>query len=76
MFDKRDNYVERFVNSGYSEFSRWRMYICTNLSQNLCDGGRNILGFLILGTMSIMVSERIFDIRSNYVERFVKVSGI
>ena len=34
------NYVERFViKSGYSEFSRWKMYLCTNLSQNLCDGG-------------------------------------
>ena len=40
IFDKRANYVERFVKtSGYSEFSRWKMYICTNLSQNLCDGG-------------------------------------
>ena len=40
IFDKRANYVERFVKrSGYSEFSRWKMYLCTNLSQNLCDGG-------------------------------------
>ena len=40
IFDKRDNYVERFVkSSGYSEYSRWKMYICTNLYQNLCDGG-------------------------------------
>ena len=31
--------------------------------------------FLILGTMSIMVSRQIFDIRANYVERFVKSSG-
>ena len=39
-FDKCANYVERFViRSGYSEFSRWKMYLCTNLSQNLCDGG-------------------------------------
>ena len=45
IFDKRANYVERFVNIlGYSEFSMWKMYICTNLSQNLCDGGGNILG--------------------------------
>ena len=35
IFDKRANYVERFViMSGYSEFSRWTMYLCTNLSQN------------------------------------------
>ena len=40
IFDKRANYGERFVKiSGYSEFSRWKMYLCTNLSQNLCDGG-------------------------------------
>ena len=40
IFDKRANYVERFVkSSGYSEFSRLKMYLCTNLSQNLCDGG-------------------------------------
>ena len=40
IFDKHANYVERFVKrSGYSEFSRWKMYLCTNLSQNLCDGG-------------------------------------
>ena len=39
------NYVERFVvSSGYSESSTWKMFICTNVSQNLCDGGRNILG--------------------------------
>ena len=40
IFDKHANYVERFVKrSGYSEFSMWKMYLCTNLSQNLCDGG-------------------------------------
>ena len=40
IFDIRANYVERFVkSSGYSEFSRWKMYVCTNLSQNLGDGG-------------------------------------
>ena len=40
IFDKCANYVERFVKrSGYSEFSRWKMYFCTNLSQNLCYGG-------------------------------------
>ena len=44
IFDKCANYVERFViRSGYSEFSRWKKYLCTNLSQNLYDGGRNIL---------------------------------
>ena len=44
IFDKHANYVERFVKrSGYSEFSRWKMYLCTNLSQNLCDEGWNIL---------------------------------
>ena len=40
IFDKHANYVERFVKiSGYSELSRWKMYLCTNLSQNLGDGG-------------------------------------
>ena len=76
IFDIRSNYVERFVKfSGYSEFSRWKMYLCTNLSQKLCDGGRNIFGFLILVRMSITVQRRIFDKRANYVERFVKYSG-
>ena len=43
--DIRSNYVERFVKFlGYSEFSRWKMYVCTNLSQNLCDVGCNVLG--------------------------------
>ena len=37
--------------------------------------GEIFLAFLILGTMSTMVSRRIFDIRANYVERFVKSSG-
>ena len=37
--------------------------------------GEIFWAFLILGTVSIMVSRRIFDIRSNYVERFVKFSG-
>ena len=36
IFGKCANYVERFViRSGYSEFSRWKMYLCINLSQNL-----------------------------------------
>ena len=40
IFDIRANYVERLVKiSGYSEFSRWKMVLCSNLSQNLCDGG-------------------------------------
>ena len=52
------------------------MYICTNLSQNLCDGVMKYFGhFLILGTMSTMVSRRIFDKRAKYVGRFVKTSG-
>ena len=45
IFDKCANYVEIFViRSGNSEFPRWKMYVCTNLSQNHGDGGRNILG--------------------------------
>ena len=45
IFDKCANYVERFVmRSGYCAFSRWKMYLCNNLSQNLCDAGWNILG--------------------------------
>ena len=39
IFDKCANYVERFViRSGYCQSSMWKMYVCTNLSQNLCDG--------------------------------------
>ena len=34
--------------------------------------GEIFWAFLILGTVSIMVSRRIFDIRDNYVERFVR----
>ena len=34
--------------------------------------GEIFWAFLILGTVSIMVSRRIFDIRDNYVGRFVK----
>ena len=40
IFDKCANYVERFViRSGYSELSRWKMNVCTNLSQDPRDGG-------------------------------------
>ena len=61
IFDKRANYVERFVKrSGYSEFSRWKMYLCTNLSQNLAMEGEIFWAFLILRTMSTMVSRPIF----------------
>ena len=36
IFGKCANYVERFVARwGYSKFSRWKKYLCTNLSQNL-----------------------------------------
>ena len=37
--------------------------------------GEIFWAFLILGTMSTMVSRPIFDKRANYVERFVKRSG-
>ena len=37
--------------------------------------GEIFCAFLILGTMSTMVSRPIFDKRANYVERFVKRSG-
>ena len=37
--------VEIFVKiSAYSGFSRWKMYLCTNLYQNLYEGGWNIFG--------------------------------
>ena len=38
--------------------------------------GEIIWAFLILRTVSIRVSRRIFDIRDNYVERFVKIRDI
>ena len=48
IFDKRCNYVERFVKtSGYSEFSRWKMYIFNNLSPDLCDRVLNIFSIFI-----------------------------
>ena len=37
--------------------------------------GEIFCAFLILGTMSTMVSRPIFDKHANYVERFVKISG-
>ena len=37
--------------------------------------GEIFWAFLILGTISTMVSRRIFDKRANYVERFVEISG-
>ena len=37
--------------------------------------GEIFWAFLILGTMSTMVSRRVFDKRANYVGRFVKISG-
>ena len=57
IFDKCANYVEIFViRSGNSEFSRWKMYFCTNLSPNLSDGRVKYFGaFFILGTMSTTV---------------------
>ena len=56
IFDIRANYVERFVKiSGYSEFSRWKVYICTNLSQISAMEGEIFWPFLILGTMSTTV---------------------
>ena len=72
IFDKCDNYVERFViRSGYSELSRWKMNICTNLSQNLCDGGWNIFGISNLWNNVYNGVEAVFDKCANYVERFV-----
>ena len=45
IFDIRANYVARFVKiSSYRGFSRWKMYLCTNLYQNLYEGGWNIFG--------------------------------
>ena len=38
--------------------------------------GEIFCAFLILGTMSTMVSRPIFDKRANYVERFVNNIGI
>ena len=77
IFYKCANYVDRFVSkSGLRIFKvenvplhqfilkspRWRVEI--------------FWVFLILGTMSTMVSRRIFDKRANYVERFVKILDI
>ena len=38
--------------------------------------GEIFSAFLILGTMSTMVSRRIFDKRAKYAERFVKILDI
>ena len=62
IFDKRANYVERFVKrSGYSEFSRWKMYLCTNLKISAMEG-EIFCAFLILGTMSTMVSRGMINV--------------
>ena len=56
IFDIRANYVERFVIiSGYSEFSRRKMYLSTNLSQISTMEGELFWAFLILGTRSTTV---------------------
>ena len=76
IFGKRANYVERFVKildianfqGGKCTFAP----ICLKISAM---EGEIFGAFLILGTMSIMRSRRIFDIRANYVKRFVKISG-
>ena len=76
IFDKRANYVERFVKrSGIANFQGGKCTfapIYLKISAMECE---IFWAFLILGTMSIMVSRQIFDKRANYVERFVKISG-
>ena len=77
IFDKRANYVERFVNSsGYSEFSRYKMYFAPIYLKISAMEGEIFWAFLILGTMSTTVQRRIFDKRAIYVERFVKILDI
>ena len=45
IFNIRANYVEIFVKiSAYSGFSRWKMYFCANLHQNLYEIGGSIFG--------------------------------
>ena len=76
IFDKRSNYVERFVKfldianfqGGKCTFAP----ICLKISAT---EGEIFWAFLIIGTMSTMVSARIFDKRDNYVERFVTKSA-
>ena len=76
IFDKHANYVERFVKrSGYSEFQGGKCTFAPIYLKISGMEGEIFCAFLILGTMSTMVSRRIFDKRANYVERFVKRSG-
>ena len=76
IFDKCANYVERFViRSGYSEFSSGKCTFAPIYLKISAMEGEIFLAFLIFGTMSTMVSRRIFDKRANYEERFVKISG-
>ena len=76
IFDKRGNYVERFIkNRDIANFQGGKCTfapICLKISAM---EGEIFWAFLILGTMSIMMSRRIFVIRANYVERFVKILG-
>ena len=74
IFDKCANYVERFVKN--RDIANFQVGKCTIASIHLkisAMEGEIFWAFLILGTMSTMVSRGIFDKRANYVERFVKI---
>ena len=76
IFDKCANYVEIFViRSGYSEFSRWKMYFAPIYLKISAMESEIFWAFLILGTISAIFLSRIFYKCANYVERFVKRSG-
>ena len=77
IFDIRDNYVERFVK--FRDIANFQGGKCTFAPTCLkipAMEGEIFWAFLILGTMSIMLYRRIFGIRDNYVEIFVKNSVI
>ena len=77
IFDKRANYVERFVKiREIANFKVENVPLHQFISKSLRWRVKYFGAFLILGTMSTMVSRRIFDKRANYVERFVKSFGI
>ena len=76
IFDKCANYVERFVVKW--ELANFQGGKCTFAPIYLkisAMEGEIFLAFLIFGTMSTMLSRRIFDKCANYVERFVIRSG-
>ena len=77
IFDKRGNYVERFVkNRDIANFQGGKCTFAPIYLKISAMEGEIFWAFLIFGTMCTKVQRLIFDKRANYVERFVKFLDI